>query len=157
MQAIFTIPAQIKYLDNRYELQWGKLAHGTSASAGMDLRAALDKPLVLAPGEEALVGTGIAIFLDDPNFCGFIHPRSGMGTKGLVIGNLTGVIDADYQGEIKLKLWNRSTTETFTIQPGDRVAQYVVTPVVHMNLQEVLSFAKLTDRGEGGLGSTGNL
>lgn len=155
MYATITIPAQIKYFDNRYELQWGKVSHATSASAGIDLRAALDAPLTLGPGQEALVGTGIAIFIDNPNFCGFIHPRSGMGTKGLVIGNLTGVIDADYQGELKLKLWNRSSTETFTIQPGDRVAQYVVTPVVHLNLAEVASFAKLTERGEGGFGSTG--
>lgn len=155
MYATNTIPAQIKYLDNRYELQWGKVSYATSGSAGIDLRAALDAPLTLEPGQEALVGTGVAIFIDNPNFCGFIHPRSGMGTKGLVIGNLTGVIDADYQGELKLKLWNRSSTETFTIQPGDRVAQYVVTPVVQLNLTEVSDFTKLTERGEGGFGSTG--
>lgn len=150
------IKAEIKYHDSRYGTEWEKLAHSTAGSAGLDLRAATHTPITLAPGQEIMIDTGFSIWLKDPNYCGFIHPRSGMGTKGLVIGNLTGVIDADYQGPIKLKLWNRSSTETFTINPGDRVAQYVVGPVLHLDLTEVSDFSNQTVRGKNGIGSTGN-
>ncbi|MGY3041797.1 dUTP pyrophosphatase [Rhodanobacter sp. TND4EL1] len=126
----------------------------TSGSAGMDLRAALDQPLILAPGESALVPSGIAIHIDDPGWCALIVPRSGLGHKhGLVMGNLVGVIDADYQGPLMISCWNRGR-EPYTIAVGDRIAQLLLVPVAQARLNIVAEFAP-SQRGEGGFGSTG--
>lgn len=126
----------------------------TPGSAGMDLRAALEQPLTLAPGESALVPSGIAIHIGDPAWCALIVPRSGLGHKhGLVMGNLVGVIDADYQGPLMISCWNRGH-ESYTIGIGDRIAQLLLVPVGQAQLSVVTEFAA-TERGEGGFGSTG--
>jgi dUTP pyrophosphatase len=126
---------------------------GTPGSAGVDLRACLDEPVTLAPGETILIGTGIAIHLVDPGFCAMILPRSGLGHRGLVLGNLVGLIDSDYQGELKISTWNRGQ-EPQTIEPGDRIAQMVITPVIQPTFIEVDDFES-SSRGEGGFGHTG--
>jgi dUTP pyrophosphatase len=126
---------------------------GTPGSAGVDLRACLDESVTLAPGETILIGTGIAIHLEDPGFCAMILPRSGLGHRGLVLGNLVGLIDSDYQGELKISTWNRGQ-EPQTIEPGDRIAQLVITPVIQPTFIEVDDFESST-RGEGGFGHTG--
>jgi dUTP pyrophosphatase len=124
------------------------------ASAGMDLRAALDAPLLLAPGDAQLVPSGLAIHMADPALCAVILPRSGLGHRhGIVLGNGTGLIDADYQGPLMISLWNRGR-ESFTIQPGDRIAQLVVMPIVRARLQVVDTF-EASARGSGGFGHTG--
>lgn len=126
----------------------------TAGSAGMDLRAALDVPLTLAPGDSALVPSGIAIHIGDPGWCALIVPRSGLGHKqGLVMGNLVGVIDADYQGPLMISCWNRGR-EPVTIGVGDRIAQLLLVPVAQVRLNIVADFAPST-RGAGGFGSTG--
>lgn len=126
----------------------------TAGSAGMDLRAALDVPLTLAPGESALVPSGIAIHIGDPGWCALIVPRSGLGHKqGLVMGNLVGVIDADYQGPLMISCWNRGR-DPVTIGVGDRIAQLLLVPVAQARLNIVADFAPST-RGAGGFGSTG--
>ncbi|MEO6798857.1 MAG: dUTP diphosphatase [Rhodanobacter sp.] len=126
----------------------------TVGSAGMDLRAALQQPLTLAPGESALVPSGIAIHIGDPGWCGLIVPRSGLGHKhGLVMGNLVGVIDADYQGPLMISCWNRGS-QPYTIEIGDRIAQLLLMPVALPRLDIVSEFAP-SDRGSGGFGSTG--
>jgi len=126
----------------------------TAGSAGMDLRAALDVPLTLAPGDSALVPSGIAIHIGDPGWCALIVPRSGLGHKqGLVMGNLVGVIDADYQGPLMISCWNRGR-EPVTIGVGDRIAQLLLVPVAQARLHIVADFAPST-RGAGGFGSTG--
>lgn len=126
----------------------------TDGSAGMDLRAAVDGPLELAPGASALVPSGFAIHIGDPGWCALIVPRSGLGHKhGLVTGNLVGVIDADYQGPLMISCWNRSAIP-YTINPGDRIAQLLLVPVGRASLRVVDSFAPSL-RGEGGFGSTG--
>lgn len=126
----------------------------TSGSAGMDLRAALEQPLTLAPGESVLVPSGIAIHIDDPAWCALIVPRSGLGHKhGLVMGNLVGVIDADYQGPLMISCWNRGR-ESYTIGVGDRIAQLLLVPVGQAQWNVVTEFAP-SQRGEGGFGSTG--
>ena len=126
----------------------------TPGSAGVDLRACLDDVLELAPGECELISTGLAIYLDDPGLAALILPRSGLGHKhGIVLGNLVGLIDSDYQGEIFISCWNRGTT-TFSIKPAERIAQLVIVPVRQVNFQVVDSFAK-SDRGAGGFGHTG--
>ena len=128
--------------------------YATAASAGMDLRAMIEAPLVLAPGETALVASGLAIHIGDPALCAVVLPRSGLGHKhGLVLGNLTGLIDADYQGPLMISLWNRGNA-AFTIAPGDRVAQLVFLPVVRARLARVEAFTA-SDRGAGGFGHTG--
>ena len=147
-------PLQVKVLDPRFGHDWPLPAYATACSAGMDLRAALEAPLALAPGATALVPSGLAIHIGDPGLCGVILPRSGLGHKhGIVLGNGTGLIDADYQGPLMVSLWNRGE-EAFTIAPGDRVAQLVLLPVVHAQLQVVASFEE-TARGQGGFGHTG--
>ncbi|MFO1399586.1 MAG: dUTP diphosphatase [Burkholderiales bacterium] len=129
-------------------------AYATPGSAGLDLRACIDAPLTLAPGETALIGTGIAIHIEDPGLAGMILPRSGLGHKhGIVLGNLVGLIDSDYQGPLMVSCWNRGV-ETFTVQPMDRVAQLVLVPVVQATMIEVTDFGA-TGRGAGGFGSTG--
>lgn len=129
--------------------------YGSIGSAGLDLRAVIDEPLTLQPNQVKLVGSGLAIYLDNPGYVGMLIPRSGLGHKqGIVLGNLVGVIDSDYQGELKMSLWNRSQ-EPQTIQPFDRVTQYVVVPVVQLELNVVDKFVSATERGEGGFNSTG--
>ncbi|MBS0227830.1 MAG: dUTP diphosphatase [Proteobacteria bacterium] len=145
---------QVKVLDARNGSEWPLPAHATAHSAGMDLRAALDAALELAPGATALVPTGLAIHIGDPRLCAVLLPRSGLGHKhGIVLGNGTGLIDADYQGPLMVSLWNRGQ-EAFTIQPGDRIAQLVLLPVVQAELRVVDSFEE-SARGQGGFGHTG--
>ncbi len=144
---------KFKRLDPRVGTNWPIPEVGTPGSAGVDLRACLDKPVTLAPGETILIGTGIAIHLEDPGFCAMILPRSGLGHRGLVLGNLVGLIDSDYQGELKISTWNRGQ-EPQTIEPGDRIAQMVITPVIQPTFIEVDDFES-SSRGEGGFGHTG--
>ena len=126
----------------------------TIGSAGMDLRAALDHPLTLAPGESVLVPSGMAIHIGDPGWCALIVPRSGLGHKhGLVMGNLVGVIDADYQGPLMISCWNRSL-QPYTIEVGDRIAQLLLVPVAQARFSVVTDFVA-SERGAGGFGSTG--
>ena len=144
---------KFKRLDPRVGTNWPIPEVGTPGSAGVDLRACLDEPVTLAPGETILIGTGIAIPLEDPGFCAMILPRSGLGHRGLVLGHLVGLIDSDYQGELKISTWNRGQ-EPQTIEPGDRIAQMVITPVIQPTLIEVDDFES-SSRGEGGFGHTG--
>ena len=144
---------KFKRLDQRVGTNWPIPEVGTPGSAGVDLRACLDEPVTVAPGETILIGTGIAIHLEDPGFCAMILPRSGLGHRGLVLGNLVGLIDSDYQGELKISTWNRGQ-EPQTIEPGDRIAQMVITPVIQPTLIEVDDFES-SSRGEGGFGHTG--
>jgi len=147
-------PLQVKLLDPRFGDSWPLPAYATEASAGMDLRAATEAPLVLAPGDTALIASGLAIHVADPNLCAIILPRSGLGHRhGIVLGNGTGLIDADYQGPLLISVWNRGR-EAFTIEPGDRIAQLVVVPIVRVALQVVDTFTDST-RGSGGFGHTG--
>ncbi len=145
---------QVKLLDPRYGGEWPLPGYATEASAALDLRAALDAPLVLAPGDAALVSSGLAIHLGDPALCALVLPRSGLGHRhGIVMGNGTGLIDADYQGPLLISTWNRGS-EPFTIEPGDRIAQLLVLPIVRAGLQVVDTFAQ-SARGAGGFGHTG--
>jgi len=128
--------------------------YSTAGAAGLDLRACIHSPLTLAPGAAELVPSGIAIHLSDPGLAAVVLPRSGLGHKhGIVLGNLVGLIDSDYQGQVMVSVWNRSGT-AFTINPMDRIAQLVVVPVVQMKLNVVEEFSA-TERGAGGFGSTG--
>ena len=128
--------------------------YATAGSAGLDLRACLDQPLVLEPGQTKLIPTGLAIHIADPGLAAMILPRSGLGHKhGIVLGNLVGLIDSDYQGELMVSCWNRGHT-TFTINPGERIAQMVLVPVVQADFEIVDAFAE-SDRADGGFGSTG--
>lgn len=145
---------ELKILDPRWGTDWPLPAYATDASAGLDLRAALGQPLELAAGAAELVPSGLAIHIGDPSLCAVILPRSGLGHRnGIVLGNGTGLIDADYQGPLKISVWNRGR-EAFTIQPGDRVAQLVLLPVVRASLQVVDGF-RPSGRGDGGFGHTG--
>jgi dUTP pyrophosphatase len=145
---------QVRLLDPRLGTQWPLPAHATDGSAGLDLRAALDAALVLAPGDAALVPSGMAIHIDDPGLCAVILPRSGLGHRhGIVLGNGTGLIDSDYQGPLLISVWNRGR-EAYTIEPGDRIAQLVLLPVVRARLQVVDTFND-SARGGGGFGHTG--
>lgn len=129
-------------------------AYATPGSAGLDLKAAIEAPLILAPGETVLVPTGLSIFIADPGYAALILPRSGLGHKhGIVLGNLVGLIDSDYQGPLMVSAWNRSQTP-FTIEPLERLAQLVIVPVVQARFEKVERF-EATVRGEGGFGSTG--
>jgi len=145
---------QVKLLDARFGGEWPLPAYATEHSAGMDLRAALDAPLELRPGVAELVPSGLAIHIGDPGLCAVILPRSGLGHKhGIVLGNGTGLIDADYQGPLMISVWNRGDA-AFTIAPGDRIAQLVLLPVVRAALQVVDTFEE-SARGQGGFGHTG--
>ncbi len=145
---------QVRILDARIGRDFPLPAYATSGSAGLDLRALLDAPLVLAPGKAELIPTGLAIHLDDPALAAVILPRSGLGHKhGIVLGNLVGLIDSDYQGQLMVSCWNRGATE-FTVQPGERIAQMVIVPVVQVRLEVVDDFSA-SDRGAGGFGHTG--
>jgi dUTP pyrophosphatase len=127
---------ELKILDPRHGTDWPLPAYATAASAGLDLRAALDAPLALAPGDAALIPSGLAIHLADPALCAVVLPRSGLGHKhGIVLGNGTGLIDADYQGPLMISAWNRGR-EAYTVEPGDRIAQLVILPVVRVTLAE---------------------
>ena len=142
----------VKILDPR--LKEKMPAYATTGSAGLDLRAMLEAPLTLNPGETKLIKTGLAIHLADPNYAALILPRSGLGHKhGIVLGNLVGLIDSDYQGELMVSTWNRGQ-ESFTIEPFERIAQLVIVPVVQMQMNIVEDF-EASDRGAGGFGSTG--
>ncbi|MBM4182583.1 MAG: dUTP diphosphatase [Betaproteobacteria bacterium] len=142
----------LKILDERVREQLPHYA--THGSAGLDLRACLDAPVVLNPGETQLIPTGLAMHLADPGYAAMILPRSGLGHKhGVVLGNLVGLIDSDYQGQLMVSLWNRGQ-EAFTVQPFERIAQMVIVPVVQAEFRVVEDFAA-SDRGEGGFGSTG--
>ena len=145
---------EVKLLDPRFGDTWPLPAYATDASAGLDLRAAIESPLVLEPGDTALVPSGISLYLGDPQLCAVVLPRSGLGHRhGIVLGNGTGLIDADYQGPLLISVWNRGHA-AFTIEPGDRIAQLVVLPVVRVSLQVVDTFAD-SARGAGGFGHTG--
>ena len=142
----------LKILDPR--LREAMPRYATAGAAGLDLRACIDKPLVLAPGAAELVPSGIAIHLSDPGLAALVLPRSGLGHKhGIVLGNLVGLIDSDYQGQVMVSVWNRSGV-AFTINPLDRIAQLVVVPVVQTRLNVVEEFTE-SGRGAGGFGSTG--
>lgn len=144
----------VKVLDARLGTEFPLPAYATEGSAGLDLRACLDEPLILAPGETHLIRTGLAIHIADHAFAGLVLPRSGLGHKhGIVLGNLVGLIDSDYQGELMVSCWNRGV-ETFTIQPGERIAQYVLVPVVQAEFRLVDDF-DASVRGAGGFGSSG--
>lgn len=144
----------LKILDARLGREFPLPEYATAQSAGMDLRAMLEAPLTLAPGEAALVPSGLAFHIADAALCAVVLPRSGLGHKqGLVLGNLTGLIDADYQGPLMISLWNRGTA-SLTVQPGDRVAQLVFLPIARATWQVVETFAA-SERGEGGFGHTG--
>jgi dUTP pyrophosphatase len=148
------IDVELKILDPRMGREIPLPSYATEGSAGMDLRAAIDAPLTLAPGHSELVPSGLAIHIGDPGWCAVILPRSGLGHKhGLVLGNLVGLIDADYQGPLMISCWNRGR-ESFTMQPGDRIAQLVFMPVAQARLNVVESFDP-SQRGNGGFGSTG--
>lgn len=145
---------QVKLLDPRFGTDWPLPAYATDGSAGLDLRAALDAPLDLAPGDAALVPSGLAIHIADPHLCAVVLPRSGLGHRhGIVLGNGTGLIDADYQGPLLVSTWNRGAAP-YRIAPGDRIAQLVLLPVVRARLQVVDTFEQ-SARGEGGFGHTG--
>ena len=144
----------VKILDPRIRDEFGLPHYATPGSAGLDLRACLDGPLELAPGQTELVPTGIAIHINDPGYAAVLIPRSGMGHKhGIVLGNLTGLIDSDYQGQLFVSCWNRGRGE-FTINPGDRIAQMVLVPVAQVEFNIVEDFDE-SERAAGGFGSTG--
>lgn len=148
------VPVELKRLDARLGDSIPLPAYATVGSAAMDLRAAPESAITLAPGDSMLIPTGLAIHVSDPGWCALILPRSGLGHKhGLVLGNLTGLIDADYQGPLMISCWNRGR-EPFTIQPGDRIAQLLVMPVARVAWRVVEDFAA-SARGVGGFGSTG--
>ena len=145
---------KIRILDERVGREFPLPAYATAGSAGLDLRACLDVPLLLAPAKAELLPTGIAIHLEDPGFAAVILPRSGLGHKhGIVLGNLVGLIDSDYQGQLMVSCWNRGT-EPFTVHPGDRIAQLVVVPVMQVELEVVEDFES-SQRAAGGFGHSG--
>jgi dUTP pyrophosphatase len=147
-------PLQVRILDPRVGKEFPLPHYATPGSAGLDLRACLDAPLKLEPGQTSLVPTGIAIHVDDPGLAAVLLPRSGLGHKhGIVLGNLVGLIDSDYQGQVMVSCWNRGQA-AFTIEPGERIAQLVVVPVVQVEFEVVEAFTE-SHRGEGGFGSSG--
>jgi dUTP pyrophosphatase len=145
---------KVRVLDPRIGREFPLPAYATGGSAGMDLRACIDAPLELAPGRAELVPTGLSIWLEDPGLAAVLLPRSGLGHKhGVVLGNLVGLIDSDYQGPLMVSCWNRGAAP-YTVQPGERIAQLVVVPVVQVALEVVDEF-RATARGAGGFGSSG--
>ncbi|XID74320.1 dUTP diphosphatase [Alkanindiges sp. WGS2144] len=146
---------QLKILDSRLGTTWPLPQHATPGSAGIDLRVCIDEAIVLQPGDTVLVKTGMAVYIADPHYAGLILPRSGLGHKhGIVLGNLVGLIDSDYQGELMVSVWNRGST-AFTLEPGERMAQYVLVPVVQAQFDIVTDFEQ-SERGSGGFGHTGS-
>ena len=149
-----SVPVQLKILDPRLGTQWPLPAYATPGSAGLDLRACLDQPLALASGQSELLPTGMAIHLGRPDLAAVILPRSGLGARhGIVLGNLVGLIDSDYQGPLMVSCWNRSG-QSFTIEPGERIAQLVIVPVLQAAFEIVDEFAA-SERGAGGFGHSG--
>lgn len=147
-------PLKVRILDARIGKEFPLPQYATAGSAGLDLRACLDQPLTLEPGRAELLPTGLAIYVQDPGLAAVILPRSGLGHKhGIVLGNLVGLIDSDYQGQLMVSVWNRGR-EPYTVQPGERIAQLIVVPVVQVELEVVDDFAA-TSRGAGGFGSSG--
>jgi deoxyuridine 5'-triphosphate nucleotidohydrolase len=147
-------PLKVRILDARIGKEFPLPTYATGGSAGLDLRACLGAPLVLAAGRTELIPTGLSIYLEDPGLAAVILPRSGLGHKhGIVLGNLVGLIDSDYQGPLMVSVWNRGS-EPFTLQPGDRIAQLVVVPVVQVELEVVDDFTA-SRRGAGGFGHSG--
>ena len=145
---------KLRILDPRIGREFPLPRHETVGSAGMDLRACVQAPLTLQPGKAELISTGISIYVEEPGLAAMILPRSGLGHKnGIVLGNLVGLIDSDYQGPLMVSCWNRGA-EPFTINPGDRIAQLVIVPVVQVDFEVVEDFAS-TSRGSGGFGSSG--
>jgi dUTP pyrophosphatase len=145
---------QLKILDKRLGTEFPLPHYATAGSAGMDMRACVDAPLEIAPGETHLIPTGLAIHVEDAGLAAILLPRSGLGHKhGIVLGNLVGLIDSDYQGQVFVSCWNRGS-KPFTIVPGERIAQMVVVPVVHADFEVVDEFVA-SDRGEGGFGHSG--
>jgi dUTP pyrophosphatase len=145
---------KVRVLDARIGTTWPLPTYATAGSAGLDLRAVIDAPLDLAPGATSLLPTGLAIHIDDPGHAAMILPRSGLGHKhGIVLGNLVGLIDSDYQGQLMVSCWNRGST-AFTIQPGERIAQLIIVPVLQVQLQVVDDFSA-SARGAGGFGHSG--
>jgi dUTP pyrophosphatase len=154
MDACTRRPLQVRILDPRLGAKFPLPQYATAGSAGLDLRACIDAPLTLEPGQAELVATGLAIHLADPALAAVILPRSGLGHKhGVVLGNLVGLIDSDYQGALMVSCWNRGVTR-YEIQPGERIAQLVVVPVVQVALEIVSEFAT-SARGAGGFGHSG--
>ncbi len=146
---------KLKVLDKRIGTEFPMPNYATSGSAGLDLQACIDETMIVMPGETHLIPTGISIFIDDASLAAVILPRSGLGHKhGIVLGNLVGLIDSDYQGPLMVSLWNRGDKE-FKIEPGDRIAQLVFVPVIQASFEIVDDFAE-TARGEGGFGHTGS-
>lgn len=145
---------QVRVLDDRIGRDIPMPTYATDGSAGLDLRACLDAPLTLEPGDSELVKTGLSVHIADPGLAGMILPRSGLGHKhGIVLGNLVGLIDSDYQGELMVSVWNRGQT-AFTMEPGERMAQFVLVPVVQAQFEVVTTF-DTSERAGGGFGSTG--
>ena len=150
-----TLQVEYKILDERLGNEIEMPHYGTAGSAGLDLRACLPQALTLQPGETTLIPTGMAIHLDDPSLAAMLLPRSGLGHKhGIVLGNLVGLIDSDYQGPLMVSCWNRSDT-AYTIEVGERIAQMVIVPVLQPVFTEVSEFGEATERGLGGFGHTG--
>ncbi|GAB4392064.1 MAG: dUTP diphosphatase [Gammaproteobacteria bacterium] len=145
---------QLKILDKRIGQKFPLPNYATAGSAGLDMRACIDEAIQLAPGSTILIPTGIAIHIANPQLAAVLLPRSGLGHKhGIVLGNLVGLIDSDYQGEIKISVWNRGS-DHFTIEPGERIAQMVFVPIVQVSFTEVAEFTD-SERGSGGFGHTG--
>jgi dUTP pyrophosphatase len=145
---------EVKIMDSRLGGEWPLPAYATPGSAGMDLRACIEAPMELKPGQTELLPTGMAIHIGDPNLCAMLLPRSGLGHKhGVVLGNLVGLIDSDYQGQLMVSCWNRGD-KTFTVEPGERIAQMVLVPVVQADLKIVDEF-DASERGAGGFGHSG--
>jgi dUTP pyrophosphatase len=148
-------PLKVRILDSRIGRDFPLPAYATAGSAGLDLRACIDADLLLEPGKAELIPTGLAIYVEDPGLAAVILPRSGLGHKhGVVLGNLVGLIDSDYQGHLMVSCWNRGR-EPFTVRPGERIAQLVVVPVVQVELEVVEDFSA-TRRGAGGFGHSGS-
>ena len=155
MSSSHSRPIRLKVLDKRLGSEIPLPVRGTDGSAGVDLRACLDAALELKPGDCELIHSGLAIHIEDPNLAAIILPRSGLGHKhGVVLGNLVGLIDSDYQGELLISCWNRGT-KPFLIEPGERIAQLVIVPVVQAEFELVTSFEE-SSRGVGGYGHTGS-
>lgn len=145
---------QVKILDKRIQSQFGLPQYATSGSAGLDLRACIDQPLTLEPGKTELIPTGIAIYIEDEKLAAVLLPRSGLGHKhGIVLGNLVGLIDSDYQGQVFVSCWNRGQT-SFNIAPGDRIAQMVFVPIAQIAFKVVDNFVE-SARADGGFGHSG--
>lgn len=148
------IDVQFRVLDPRLGRDWPLPEYATAGAAGLDLRACVEGPLLLQPGVTQRVSSGLAIYLADPGWVGLVVPRSGLGSRhGIVLGNLVGVIDSDYQGPLEIPLWNRGE-HAYEVQPGDRIAQLLIVPVAQARFLQVTEFAT-SSRGAGGFGSTG--